>query len=467
MDEKPDLQSFHTSSLATELAWGVEIKDEASGLLAIRISDVRRNYILWFRPEVISTVTWAGEPVKVLDNAMRLHPRHSFENWKETVVGQANRWSEVEVESARDFRAALMMISLKRAEEAAELSEARFKQLTHTLPALVWTADDMGSLTYVNDRWRRMGLPATGCWYDVANIHPEDAQRVRQRWNAALVAGSSFEEEIRLFGEAEGGVRWHLVRAVPFQTPGRQRAGWVGTFTDTTERREREAALRMTEKLATTGRMTSVIAHEINNPLESITNLMYLLRSELGSNEAALSYISMAESELERISGITKQTLRWGRERTERTEVIETEAMFDDVLRLFAGKLRNRQVRVTRRDTSGVKLTAVAGQMRQVVANLISNAVDAVPVGGQIWTNAIREESSTVLIVGDHGSGITAEHQRQLFQPFFTTKGDLGNGLGLYICHEIVERHGGRIEVISRPAEGTQIRVVLPDPISR
>ena len=462
LDEKPDLPMIETSRLSSHLDWASGIQEEASGLLAIRISDVRRNYILWFRPEVISTVSWAGEPVKVLDSEKRLHPRSSFSSWKETVSGESSPWTEVELESARDFRGALTTISLRRAEEAAELSEARFQQLTHALPALIWTADDNGNLTYVNDRWKQMHLPTTGCWFDVARIHSEDVVRVVDRWKEALVTGTSFEEEVRLCAESDGIVRWHSIRAAPFQTPGRQRAGWVGTLTDTTERRERESALRMTEKLATTGRMTSVIAHEINNPLESITNLMYLLRGELGNNEPARSYISMAESELERISGITKQTLRWGRERTEQLEVIDASEMFDDVLRLFAGKIRNRQVHVTRYDTAGVVLTAVAGQMRQVIANLVSNAVDAVPVGGRIWTEGIQGGKETTLVVGDAGSGMTVEQQRQLFQPFFSTKGDLGNGLGLYISHEIVERHGGRLEVISTPSVGTQMRVHIP-----
>ncbi len=463
LDEKSSLQIFESSQLSAAFAWAETIKGVASGLLAIRISDVKRNYILWFRPEVVSTVQWAGEPVKTLDANDRLHPRSSFEHWKQTVYGHADPWRDVEVESAREFRSALMTIILKRAEEEAELSEARFQQLTHALPALIWTADDSGNLTYVNDRWREMGLPSVGCWYDAATLHPDDIDRVRQSWSAVLASGSAFEEEVRLQGEAGSLVRWHLIRAVPFQSPGRQRAGWVGTFTDTTERREREAALRMAEKLATTGRMTSVIAHEINNPLESITNLMYLLRGELGTSEPARSYVAMAESELERISGITKQTLRWGRERPERAEWIDARAMFDDVLRLFAGKIRNRQVRVTRHDKAGIHFTAVAGQIRQVIANLVSNAVDAVPVGGDIWIDAVRDGTATTLIVGDRGSGMTQEQQQQLFQPFFSTKGDLGNGLGLYISHEIVERHGGQLQVVSQLTEGTQIKVSLPD----
>lgn len=463
LDEMPGLDLFESSSLVDDLPWANEIKDASSGLLAIRISDVKRQYILWFRPEVVQTVTWAGEPAKISNGEDRLHPRHSFDSWKQTVHGECDPWTDVELESARDFRSALMTISLKRAEEAAALSEARFQQLTRALPAIIWTSDDTGYLTYVNNRWREMGFSSLGRWCDVARIHSDDISRVAESWRLALESGSSFDEEVRVSGEIDGKDRWHLIRAVPVQAPGQQRAGWVGTMIDTTERREREAALRMTEKLATTGRMTSVIAHEINNPLASITNLLYLLRTEIGSNEAARSYISMAESELERISGITKQTLRWNRERTERIEEIEARSMFDDVLRLFAGKIRNRQVRVSRLDRPGVMLSGVSGQVRQVIANLVSNAVDAVPVGGDIWTDALRGEAATTLVVGDKGVGMSQEQQSQLFQPFFSTKGDLGNGLGLYIAHEIVERHRGRLDVLSQVSVGTQMKVSLPD----
>lgn len=460
---QPTMEIFESRSLSLDLPWAAEMKDTASGLIAIRTSDLRRNYVLWFRPEVIRSVTWAGEPVKTVDTDQQLHPRHSFERWKETVQGQSVPWTEVELESAWDFRAALLTISLKRAEEAAELSEARFQQLTHAFPTLIWTATDSGRLTYVNDRWREMGMAAEGCWYEVAHLHADDRARVEISWKASQGTGALFEEEVRMRTGDAGTERWYLVRAVPLQTAGRQRAGWVGTSTETTDRREREATLRMTEKLATTGRMTSVIAHEINNPLESITNLMYLLRGEVGEQEPARGYISMAESELERISGITKQTLRWGRERSERKEIVDVSALFDDVLRLFSGKIRNRQVHLDRHDQKGVRIYAVGGQIRQVIANLISNAVDAVPVGGRIWTDAVETPEYITLTIGDAGSGMSDEQQRSLFQPFVSTKGDLGNGLGLYISQEIVDRHGGRLDVVSVLGKGTQMRVLLPN----
>jgi signal transduction histidine kinase len=229
-----------------------------------------------------------------------------------------------------------------------------------------------------------------------------------------------------------------------------------------TDRRAREAALRVAEKLALTGRMTSVIAHEINNPLEAITNLLYLLSIQIRENATSLEYIEMAQHELERISGITKQTLRWSKESVQNAEFGTVGILFDDVMRLFAAKARNRQVTVTIVEGEDVRFYGVVGQIRQVLANLMSNALDAAPVGGHIWLDAVANEPTIEIVVRDDGAGMSKEVQRQLFQPFFSTKGDLGNGLGLYISNEIVERHGGRLLVESKPGRGTTMRIHLP-----
>jgi signal transduction histidine kinase len=218
----------------------------------------------------------------------------------------------------------------------------------------------------------------------------------------------------------------------------------------------------MAEKLELTGRMTSVIAHEINNPLEAITNLLYLLSTETRANAKSLDYIEKAQYELERISGITKQTLRWSKESVQNAELGKVGTLFEDVVRLFASKTRNRQVTVTIIGGEDVRFYGVVGQMRQVMANLVSNALDAVTVGGHIWLDAVTHEQTMEIVVRDEGAGMSKEVQRQLFQPFFSSKGDLGNGLGLYISNEIVERHGGRILVDSRPGIGTTMRISLP-----
>jgi light-regulated signal transduction histidine kinase (bacteriophytochrome) len=462
LDGQPDLKLFESHHLGKEIEWTNDIEDVASGLLAIRISDVRRSYLMWFRPEVVRMVNWAGEPETSGDREKSLRPRNSFNTWKELVHGQSAPWSEMEIESAREFRTALMTISLKRAEEAAELSEARFQQLTQALPIPVWTANDDGQLTYVNAKWRDQGFGELGRWYEQVGLTAEEEAECGELWNSAVVGGLGFEAELRFRAGVDGVDKWNLVRSIPFLRANRNRAGWVGTCTDLTDRLDREAALRMAEKLALTGRMTNVIAHEINNPLEAITNVLYLLGQEVQANATALNYIEMAEYELERISGITKQTLRWSKESVQHAQFSSVGALFDDVVRLFAGRIRNRQVAVTIMGGEDIRFYGVVSQIQQVMTNLLSNALDAVPPGGRIQLDAVSDEHMTEITVRDEGVGISKEAQRQLFQPFFSTKGDLGNGLGLYISHEIVERHGGLLLVDSKVGLGTTVRISLP-----
>lgn len=464
LDAQPNLNLFESHCLQRELPWTDKIGDLASGLLAIRISDVRQSYLMWFRPEVVRTVEWAGERDSSTGEK-GLHPRDSFNAWKELVRGQSAPWSEMEIESAREFRSALMTISLRQAEEAVELSEARFQQLTQALPSPVWTASDDGQLTYVNETWLDQGLGEQGRWYEQVGLTPAEEAECGEAWKSAVGGGVAFEAELRFRTGADRVEKWCLVRAVPFLRANRHRAGWVGTCTDLTDRRARERALRMAEKLELTGRMTSVIAHEINNPLEAITNLLYLLSMEIGADATLLDYIEKAQYELERISGITKQTLRWSKESVQNAEVGRVGPLFEDVVRLFAGKIRNRQVTVTIMGGEDVRFFGVVGQIRQVMANLVSNALDATPAGGRVWLDAVTGEETMEIVVRDEGSGMSEEVKRQIFQPFFSTKGDLGNGLGLYISNEIVERHGGRILAESRPGIGTKMRIRLPNPI--
>ena len=304
-------------------------------------------------------------------------------------------------------------------------------------------------------------MSESGVWFADGRLVPEDETRIRNLWEDMVALDLDvLEAEVR--ARSAAGDRWNLVRVTPFRREGKRPAGWVGFLLDLTERREREDALRLAEKLALSGRMTSVIAHEINNPLESITNLMYLLRMEAGETGNAGEYIGMAEAELERISGITKQTLRWNREDRSVEEDFLASAIFTEVLRLLQGKARNRMIAVHKRYAEDTTVHGVIGQIRQVVANLVSNALDAARVGGNVTLHAAYDGDDTVLTVTDDGTGIPEAMRQQLFQPFVSTKGDLGNGLGLYISHEIVERHHGSLEVDSAEGKGTTVRVRLP-----
>jgi len=462
MDSRPDLEVFESRHLGSHINWAAEFSEVASGLLVIRISHVRQSYLMWFRPEVVRTVKWAGEPGKAQDKDQRLNPRKSFEIWSELVRGTSKPWTEVEVESATEFRGAIMTISLKRTEEALQLGEARFLQLTNALPHPVWTADDDGQLTYVNKRWLEQGFGNHGRWYEQERLVAEDQSRSGKLWKVAVAEGIPFDLEVRFYPPSEGSERLNLVRAVPYFRADGARAGWAGTCTDLTDRRQREAALRMTEKLALTGRMTSVVAHEINNPLEAITNLLFLLNGRLKEDQTARSYIELAESELQRISGITKQTLRWSKESVQKPQYGTAGDLFKDVLQLFTGKIRNRQVQLEIEGGEEVLVYGTLGQISQVMTNLVSNAVQAVPVGGRIWLSAKTDGKMVEIKIRDNGHGMNDETLRHLFEPFYSTKGDLGNGLGLYISHEIVERHAGSLIVESQVGTGTEVRVRLP-----
>lgn len=205
-------------------------------------------------------------------------------------------------------------------------------------------------------------LVKQGRWYGQVRLSPEKEAAWGEVWRVAVDGGAAFEAELKFRTGTDRVEKWSLIRAVPFLRANQDRAGWVGTCTDLTDRRARETALRMAEKLELTGRMTGVIAHEINNPLEAITNLLYLLGIEVRADAKSLDYIEMAEYELERISGITKQTLRWSKESVQNAELGRVGALFEDVVRLFAGKMRNRQVTVTILGGEEVRFYGVSGR---------------------------------------------------------------------------------------------------------
>jgi nitrogen-specific signal transduction histidine kinase/HAMP domain-containing protein len=282
--------------------------------------------------------------------------------------------------------------------------------------------------------------------------------------------------DLEVSGPGESTVRpwtW-ITSAYPIHTTP-HKVRWVGLIVlDASDRKRSEEALRKTEKLAATGRLAASIAHEINNPLEAITNLLYLLSNHANLEEPARSYVEMAEHEVRRISEITQQTLRFYRQSTlpARTNLSE---LLDSVLSLHQGRLRNLGIAVERRYDSNTNLYCFAGELRQVFANLIGNAIDAMPAGGRLVLRARRSRDwsnptklGVRFQVADTGSGMTPEVQKHIFEPFFTTKEVTGTGLGLWVSSEIVAKHHGKMRVRSHPAKigersGTIFELFFPD----
>lgn len=238
---------------------------------------------------------------------------------------------------------------------------------------------------------------------------------------------------------------------------------WVGAvIVDATDRKHSEELLRRTEKLAATGQLAASIAHEINNPLEAVTNLLYLLHQQPLDSESR-HYTDMAQQEITRVSQITQQTLRFYRQSSNPSPINPAD-LLDSVLGLHRARMNSTNVKIVRRYRDAVELLAFGGEMRQLFANLIGNAVDAMPKGGRLllsvhasraWNGPIAAAIPGVrIVVADSGTGMTEAVRQRIFEPFFTTKEVTGTGLGLWISSEIVAKHQGVIRVRSRPADG-------------
>ena len=229
-------------------------------------------------------------------------------------------------------------------------------------------------------------------------------------------------------------------------------------------------ALRENHKMVTIGRLAGSIAHEINNPLESITNLMFLIGSDPRLSSESRNYLQMAQHELNRVVQISKQTLNFYRETPSPVRVDMVE-LLEEVLVLYSRRIGEKQLLVTREYNARTSVTVFPGEMRQVFSNLISNAIEASRTGGKL---RLRVRSATHwkdggvrgvrVSIADDGSGIDPRIRPRLGEPFFTTKGQSGTGLGLWVTQSILNRYGGDMRLHSSVGErhGTVFSIFLP-----
>lgn len=218
---------------------------------------------------------------------------------------------------------------------------------------------------------------------------------------------------------------------------------------DITANEELHQALRRSEQLAVTGRLVATIAHEFNTPLDSLNNLIYLLRLEPGLGQSALKLLESAESEVARLNQISRQTLAPHRE-AKLPVATRLPDLLDEVVAVFERKLEFAKIEVRRTYQSEGELTIYPSELRQVFTNLIANAIDAMECGGKLDLSVEKAtESEVVIQVRDSGCGIPPENLNSIFELFYTTKGEKGSGIGLWVIKGIVEKLGGTIEVES------------------
>jgi signal transduction histidine kinase len=246
--------------------------------------------------------------------------------------------------------------------------------------------------------------------------------------------------------------------------------GYLLIGTDNTARKHAEEALLRSEMLASAGRMAASIAHEINNPLEAMMNTLYLARKTDHLPQAALEYLDIADGELMRIAHITRQTLGFYREFSAATSN-STTGLIDSVVSLLQAKIRANGARIEQQGDDLLRVMGIAGELRQVMANLLANSLDAIDQNGRIVLRASASVDPTDgrprvrITVSDYGHGMVLATTKHIFDPFFTTKGSVGTGLGLWVCKQLVEKNGGSIRVRSNMEgehRGTTFSMVLP-----
>jgi PAS domain S-box-containing protein len=334
---------------------------------------------------------------------------------------------------------------MRRAYEQAERTAAELDAVIENMPQGVYVATK-GAEVRTNEAARAMN----------GDKFPHELKTLER----AFAGESSTETAHTSFG-------WVQSTGTPIVLNGRV-VGGVAVNMDVTQTRLQDDALRKSEKLAAVGQLASSIAHEINNPLESITNLLYLIRQ---SNEMkdVQQYAALAQQELARVTEITLQTLRFHRQHSKPTKVDLAE-LLRTVMYLYTGRTLVRSIEMDLQLTEAPPVLCLEGEIRQVMNNLVRNALDAMGKGGRLLVRLHPEadrrtgEAGVRLTVADTGEGIDTEIASRLFEPFQTTKEQTGTGLGLWVSKGIVEKHGGRIQVKTRRGEGhgTVFTVWLP-----
>ena len=261
-----------------------------------------------------------------------------------------------------------------------------------------------------------------------------------------------------------------LSAAIIYDSSGKELAT-VGSFVDLKERLEMERALRRTqeqllqsEKLAAMGRLTSQIAHELNNPLYGIMNTLELLKTEISPESKRRKVLEMALSETVRLSELLRKMLSFSKPDQEEKQAVDLNTVLDEILLLHEKQLQENDIKIkTSFSKTLPQISASKDQLRQVFLNLVANARDAMPNSGTLSVTTEADKENVKIEISDTGVGIKEEHIKKIFDSFFTTKDTVkGVGLGLFVCYGFIKDHGGDIEVKSKLNEGTTFSITFP-----
>jgi PAS domain S-box-containing protein len=396
-----------------------------------------------------------------------------FSEDDEFILVQLTHMASVAVDNVRLYREAQEQIAeTRRAQEALQRSKESMQLAQRCVGIGIWEWHlQSGKLVWSDEICRLHGIEPESfdgkyeSWME--SIHPEDRQQVHRSITQAMAQSSDYEVQYRVIFAGKS-IHWLEARGqtiVIGSTPVRM----MGVAMDITSGKLSEEALLRSEKIAATGRLAASIAHEINNPLAAVTNVLYILRTRPDMPKVALDFVRTAEQELARVAHITKQTLAFYREIS--TPVLTSvPSLLDEVLSVYSRNIEEKRVTILRRYGSVEQLLAFPGELRQVFSNLVLNALEAISTTGKVAVRVRRDRASKLqpgirITVADDGSGIAPENLPRIFEPFFTTKDSKGTGLGLWVSQGIIQKHGGTVRVRSRVRgtnHGTCFTVFLP-----
>jgi PAS domain S-box-containing protein len=465
---------------------------ELKSLVHAKLDELAQTILLYQsgRPEDAKALVLSDKGLFVMNDIRRLVDEMGQEETSLQAVRQATYQRSIRVTKAciylASFIAALGLVLLayyiRRESEIrarhAQLMQEREEWFRTTLTSLgdaVIATDKQGLVTFVNpvaEELLGMDL-AQARGKAIEEIFPIFNETTHQRVENPVV---KVMQEGRVFGLANHTVLQRtdgtLIpiedSAAPIRDGRGRLVGVVLVFRDATHDRKTQELMRKSEKLAAAGRLAATVAHEINNPLEAIANLIYITKGTPGVPAEAVEHLELAEQEVERVSHITRQTLGFYRE-SKVPEQVEMPALVESVLKIYSNKFTTKNITIERDFGECPPIQGLSGELKQVIANLVSNAADAVSQDGTIAVRLACVDTAAgkavQVRVEDDGPGIAMENREQIFEPFFTTKKDVGTGLGLWITKEIVDRHGGSIEVHSRNGNGlsgTAFNILLP-----
>jgi PAS domain S-box-containing protein len=357
-------------------------------------------------------------------------------------------------------------------EEKLRRAQELYRIIIETTNDGVWLLDAENRTVFVNRRMTEMmGYTAEEMLGRTAFefVFPEDLPRKLKDLYDQRTDKEAFYDRVR---RKDGSELWILCSTNPVFDENGHLTGILGMFSDVTQLRKTEETLLRNEKLISAGRLAATISHEVNNPLEAVINLLYLLQNEPMTAQGK-NYLRLAEKELQRVSAITRRTLGFFRDTSAEMNFSLPE-LLDETIAFYEPQFAAHGVRVVRDYRSSGNVRGLRGEIQQVFANLISNALDAMDGGGLLTmrvNDTVGERGRGIQIeIGDTGPGIAAANLERIFEPFFTTKKNTGTGLGLWVSREIILKHGGQIFATcpkdGKIITGTHFIILLPTSVA-